>query len=114
MNLRGWHIVREAGALTLHRPGRGRMDVSVSRRFPAGDLLRYALQIRQDLWRALQALRGYSPIVRVTREKDEVVVFAGGQFDYPAPRQIEQRIASVLDNSRNRQRWITQAQKAAP
>ena len=101
-----WHIERDGAVLTLARRRPARFDLSVSARLPEGSRLRVARQIRQDLWRALQSLRGFSPVVRVVRHADGLEITAGGQVDGPFPKaKAEATIAEVLENPANRARW---------
>lgn len=90
-----------------------RFDVAVVTRFPVARKGRLAQQIRQDLWRALQCVRGFSPVVRVEEDGTHLLVRAGGTIHARAfPKQfIEQRITNVLDDPDRRSRWLTFARK---
>ncbi|MEO0360348.1 MAG: hypothetical protein AAF322_04530, partial [Pseudomonadota bacterium] len=68
--------------------------------------LRLAHQVRQDVWRALRRLRGFSPAVEVRDAPGGVTVRAGGRVDGPVPPGAAERIASVLADERNRRRWL--------
>jgi len=103
---KNWHISRTETSLTLSRRLPARFDLAIETRLKPGSKTRLAQQIRQDLWRALQDLRGFSPAVRVTAVGPEMVVTAGGQVDGIFPRgRIEAMIADVLENPKNRERW---------
>ncbi len=65
-----------------------------------------AHQVRQDVWRALQNLRGFAPAVRVERAGQALRITAGGQVDGRFSKAAaEARIAEVLDDPANRARW---------
>lgn len=106
MTRRQWHILKEEGALTLARRVPVRFDLAVETQIQAGAKLRLAQQIRQDIWRVLQHVRGYSPVVRVESAGDMVNVIAGGQVNGRFAKDLaEARIAEVLENPANRARW---------
>ena len=108
-----WHIIRETDALTVARRLPVRFDICAEALLPMGGLLRMATQIRQDMWRALQNLRGFSPAVRVVRVADGLHVQAGGQVDsacFPQA-QAENVISRVLSDSRNHVRWYNYANR---
>lgn len=105
-----WHILRDEDGLTLARQLPARFDVSVEAEVPMCDPGRLARQVRQDMWRALQRVRGFSPVVRVDRMKDGMRVTAGGRL--PASSQsasVVQRLEEVLHNPKTRARWVTWA-----
>ena len=106
-----WHIIREPDALTLARRLPVRFDICAVAELPSGGLLRMATQIRQDMWRALQHLRGFSPVVRVTRERNIIKAEAGGRVDTPTfPKaQAEAAIEEILANPVNLARWTRYA-----
>ena len=107
MRRNGWHIIEEAGALTLARRVPVRFDLAVRRVLPMVNRLRLAQQVRQDMWRALQKVKGFAPAVKVEAQGGALAVTAGGQVDGPVARaRAEARIAQVLDNPRNRARWV--------
>ncbi|MEM8629679.1 MAG: hypothetical protein AAGF74_00450 [Pseudomonadota bacterium] len=98
----------EDGALTYaHATSRCRFDVAVTRPFPVAEPGRLARQIRQDVWRACQRQRGFSPIVRLAPAATGWTVTAGAQIDAVFPeRHVESIIAGVLDDPKNRTRWL--------
>jgi hypothetical protein len=74
-------------------------------------LLRTAQQVRQDMWRALQDLRGFAPIVEVRREAGRLHVKAGGAVDGAVAKTHAQVIiAEILDCPERRARWQKFAQ----
>ena len=96
-----------ADGLTLSRHLPPRFDVAASTRLPAGDLHRVAHQVRQDMWRALQNVRGFSPVVEVQTDGAELRVTAGGRVAGRAAAGLNARIADVLEDASNRKRWIS-------
>lgn len=107
MARRPWHMHENGGELVLARRWPARFDLSVETRLPPlARPARLAHQVRQDLWRALRDLRGFSPCVAVRSGPDGITLRAGGQLDgaRPTPRDAE-RIAQVLDDPANRARW---------
>lgn len=105
MGARGWHILRDGEVLTLCRAHPVRFDVEASSVFPKLHRLRLAHQIRQDMWRALQRLRGFSPVVQVSPAAEGLIVRAGGQTPHPSAA-INERIADLLAAPKTRARWI--------
>lgn len=105
-----WHIHHDGATLILSRQRPARFDVSATTRLPDAGRVRVAHQVRQDMWRALQSLRGFSPCVAVTRDEDGLQVRAGGRVAgiCAAPR-VEQQIAAVLEDPQNRARWVRHA-----
>jgi len=110
---RGWHITTDAGGLTLSRHLPPRFDVAASTRLPGGDLRRVAHQVRQDMWRALQNVRGFSPVVTVQADGADLHVRAGGRVAGCAPSTLSDRIADVLESPSNRARWVSCANRGS-
>ena len=106
-----WHMERVEGAVTLSRRLPARWDVAAEAQLPPGSMGRIAHQVRQDLWRALQRLRGFSPAVRVERDEAGLRVVAGGAVAGTVPPGTAARIREVLDDPANRARWVRHAQK---
>lgn len=80
------------------------MDLWVSTLFPPVSKLRLARQIRQDVWRALQKVRGFSPVIEMTEGEGGLSCRIGGQVDGRFPRaHCEAVIAEVI--AENRDRW---------
>lgn len=103
-------MAREGAVLTLTRRLPARFDVEVQTHLPDGRRGRIAHQVRQDLWRALQGVRGFSPVVEVTRDGAGVTLRAGGRVDGAMPANLRDRIAAVLNDPANRTRWSAKAQ----
>ncbi|MCV6585187.1 MAG: hypothetical protein OIF47_06605 [Marinibacterium sp.] len=110
---RGWHILRDGAVVTLARQMPARLEIEAQTDLPGGpvDPVKLAHQIRQDLWRALQRLRGYSPVVRIELFDDRIHVRAGGRALTPVPSDVALRIARVLDDPKNRARWMRFARR---
>ncbi|PRY25056.1 hypothetical protein CLV78_102233 [Aliiruegeria haliotis] len=107
-----WHIRRDGPVLTLARRLPARFDVAVATELPPGGRQRVASQIRQDLWRALQHQRGFSPVVEVTTIAGGLRVRAGGRVDGAFSRcALEGRIRAVLEDPARRDRWCRVAGK---
>ena len=109
MSRKGWHILREGDGLTLARRLPVRFDVVAETRLVDGSLTRLAQQIRQDLWRLLQRLRGFSPVIELTRRDGVVHVRAGGRIDGAVPPGTRDRIVALLADSQTRARWQSYA-----
>lgn len=107
-----WHITRGAGGLTLSRQMPARFDVVASTTLPQGDPVRLAHQIRQDMWRKLQKVRGFSPVVQLTREGDVIRVEAGGRVAAPVAPGLSGEIADLLACPAHRARWVAQATRS--
>lgn len=106
---RNWHILREEGVLTLCRQAPAQLDVRAATVLPAGDPLRLAHQIRQDVWRAVRNVRGFSPVVRLEHQDGTIAVTAGGRVPGPVAPGLSARIAAVLECPANRRRWLAHA-----
>lgn len=103
-----WDIDRSDDCLTLSRGGRLRFDISAVADFPICARERLAHQIRQDLWRALQHIRGLSPIVLIERSSTGLSVKAGGEIHgktFPADH-LNAQIYGVLQDKEKRARWL--------
>ncbi|WP_204113837.1 hypothetical protein [Shimia biformata] len=105
-----WHIRRQDATLTLARRPVARLDVSACTSLPDAGRLRVAQQVRQDMWRVLQDLKGFSPVVEVTREAGGLTVTAGGEVSGQFPRaHVEGLIREVLECPERRARWLRHA-----
>ncbi|MEM1130010.1 MAG: hypothetical protein AAGH83_05735 [Pseudomonadota bacterium] len=114
MSARGWHILRNGAVVTLARHLPPRFDIAAETRFPAG--LRPAVlahELRKDLWRLLQKIKGFSPVIRVVEDDAGLVVRAGGAIlgGGPIAAGSTDRIASLLDTPVLRARWIAHARR---
>ncbi|MGH1356839.1 MAG: hypothetical protein ACRBBS_17440 [Thalassovita sp.] len=108
-----WHIQQEEGALTLARTLPVRFDLSAQVVLPRCGKRRLATQIRQDMWRLLQNLRGFSPVVRVEDDGEMLRVTAGGQVaqkTFPKVK-LEEMLRELLTDRKNAVRWVTYARK---
>ncbi len=106
-----WHIERTASALTLSRRTPVRWDIAVQAVLPMARKTRLAHQIRQDMWRKLQSLRGFCPAVRVEEEGSQLRITAGGDIatrSYPK-LLIETQIAALFDDTARVTRWLSNA-----
>lgn len=106
-----WHIFREEGSLTVARQVPPRFDVAVSVVLPPAEPLRLAQQIRQDMWRAVQAVRGFSPVVKVEEQADGLLVTAGGRVAGRVPGNLASEIKAVLADEAKRSRWLRHARR---
>jgi hypothetical protein len=107
--------MREENAVIVARRLPVRFDVAVSAAFPDARALRLAHQVRQDLWRTLKDVTGFSPVVRVERTGSGLRVTAGGAIACPFPKpQAEERIEALLQNACARARWLAHARKDTP
>jgi len=111
MTNRGFHTLREAGVVTVTRRLPPRFDVVAEASFPPSRKGRLAHQIRQDLWRALRGLRGFSPVVEVRETPDGVHVRAGGQLDAKVTQGLSARIGALLHDPAYFQRWMRNAHR---
>ena len=107
-----YHIHRAPNALTLARHAPAHFDVAAEATLAdAVDLLRLAHQVRQDVWRALRRLRGFSPTVEIRAEGDMLHIRAGGRAMAPFPPTAAPAIQAVLDCPNNRRRWLKHASR---
>ncbi len=104
-----WHILRADGGLTLARHLPPRFDFSVRTTLGPGNAVRLAHQVRQDLWRALQNLRGFSPVVRLTPCGSGWALTAGGRALGNVTDTHLSLARNVLENPENRARWSRHA-----
>ena len=117
-----WHITREEGALTLTRRLPARFDLAVTQAIACGQRgdmpvgqtglskTRLAHQIRQDIWRALQHQRGFSPVVHVHDTQAGVEITAGGAFAGAFAKQLcTARIGQILSCPVHQARWLRHA-----
>ena len=115
MAKRNWHIIRDDAGVTIarHLPARfdllGEAQLRLTRPVSRA---RVAHQVRQDMWRALQTLRGFSPVVQVSQAGGALTIRAGGRLNAPIGRDAAQEaLAEVLASPANRQRWIAHASR---
>lgn len=106
----GWHRLREEDAVTIARRLPVRFDFAVEAELPcAGDLslTRVAHQVRQDMWRALQGLRGFAPAVRVEQHGGHLLLRAGGEVAGPVSASHRAALEALMADPAKRARWIT-------
>lgn len=102
-----WHILKTDEGVTLTRRLPVRFDVAAETVLAHGSATRLAHQVRQDMWRALQNLRGFAPVVQVARRHDGMHVKAGGAIAGAiAKTSIEARLADLLSDPKLRARWV--------
>ena len=106
------HLIRNGPTLTLACRMPIRWDMEARAHLGAGPLsrTRVAPQIRQDIWRALQKLRGFAPLVEVTEVAGGYDLRAGGTVAARFPRA--HTIAGILEVLRDRDRqarWVHSA-----
>lgn len=104
-----WHILQDGDTVTLCRQRPPRFDFAVHTVLPRGRPTWLAHQIRQDLWRALQNVRGFSPVVRLQAVPAGWAVTAGGRAAGQIAPQILERVTAVLEHAGNRARWMRHA-----
>ncbi|OCX66012.1 hypothetical protein BFP70_07775 [Thioclava sp. SK-1] len=110
MNSRWLMIDEGCGVLTHARGWPLRWDLAVESAFPLANPRRLARGVRQDMWRRLQNLRGFRPMVRVAAGEGGLVIRAGGEVDGRFPRaKLEQDLADLLADPGLRSRWLTWA-----
>ena len=107
----GWWVLRDPENLVLARRWPPMFDLAASDAFPACARLRLAQQIRQDLWRALQNVRGFSPVVAVARADGGLWVTAGGRCTGAVPATAGARAAALLADPGLRRRWVKNARR---
>ncbi len=113
MTQTSWQTQTEGRTVTIARALPVRFDVSASAQFPMLARRRLAHQIRQDMWRALQNVRGFSPVVRVEPLENGLHVTAGGRIGVPKSAHLTARIEALLNDPGLRARWIKCAAKRA-
>lgn len=104
-------MLRQGPCLTVTRRLPLRWDVCAQTRLPDGRRGRLAHQIRQDLWRALQRLRGFAPAVSVERSEGGLLITAGGAVAGAIPPGTQSRITQLLADPALRARWIAGARR---
>ncbi|MEL6521412.1 MAG: hypothetical protein AAFQ66_10635 [Pseudomonadota bacterium] len=110
MGRQTWHVERNGAVLTLARHWPPRFDVEAETSMPDARRLRLAHQIRQDMWRRLQRVRGFSPVVRVERQGADLIVRAGGRVLAPFDKaRINQQLILLLTDPDLRERWSRHA-----
>lgn len=110
MRRNGWYTQRDGAVLTHARQIPARFDLSADARFPHLRRERLAQQIRQDMWRRFQDHRGFSPVVEITRDRDGLMVRAGGRIAGRANiAKLSAEIEAMLYEPELRSRWMRSA-----
>ena len=110
-----WHILRDGTRYTVSRHLPPRFDVVAQAAFPAVDPGRLARQVRQDMWRMLKDLRGFSPVVQIDTQSGGMTLLAGGRVAPDlATSRISRKIEALLNDPGHRRRWITWAHAGKP
>ena len=103
-----WHIHSDQGRYVLARQWPPRFDVAAETVVPALRRGRLAQQVRQDMWRALRGLRGFSPVIEIVTNCGGLSLRAGGRVSPgTGTAEIARRIQTVLDDPARRARWFS-------
>ncbi|MEP3054680.1 hypothetical protein [Ascidiaceihabitans sp.] len=102
----GWYLLCEGERTVLCRRYPAQFDFDASTIFPNAHPVRLAHQIRQDMWRKLQNVRGFSPVVQITHMAEGLHVKAGGRVSGRVTRHMTEQVGAVLDDPKNRARWL--------
>jgi len=103
-----WMINRTEDRVLVTRHKPVVWDVEAVTEFPKCHPLRLAHQVRQDLWRELRKIRGFAPAVEITLG-ETFRIRAGGRVARHLPPRTGERIERLLENPRNRARWLAWA-----
>ena len=110
-----WFEIYDGPCFTLARRLPARFDISREISMPLMSAPRLARQIRQDIWRKLQSIRGFLPVVGITDCGTHLHIRAGGELTCPAPfERSGERIFDVLSNRDNQRRWAAFAATRGP
>ena len=110
-----WFEIYDGPCFTLARRLPARFDISREISMPLMSAPRLARQIRQDIWRKLQSIRGFLPVVEITYRGAHLHIRAGGELTCPAPfERSGERIFDVLSNRNNQRRWAGFAAARGP
>ncbi|MEM6480753.1 MAG: hypothetical protein AAF681_02830 [Pseudomonadota bacterium] len=106
MSARRWHIVRSADHVVLARRLPARFDIAATTTLPQLRLIPLVHLVRQDIWRALRGLRGFSPVIEARLHASGVTLRAGGPVaGLSIASVLQDRLRAVLDDRPNRERW---------
>ncbi|UWQ19517.1 hypothetical protein K3551_09180 [Jannaschia sp. M317] len=106
---RGWFVRRDGDRFSLTRRLPLRWDVAAETVLPDLGRRRLAHAVRQDMWRMLQDLRGFSPAVEVVRAGATCRLRAGGRVDGRRPSDLPARIQALLEDPGHRAAWVRSA-----
>ena len=107
---RRWHILWDEPQLTLCRHLPPRFDLRAQTRLPGGDPVRLAHQIRQDIWRRLQSVRGV--LAGDPPDRRPAHMLGGDRrraAALPIASALTTRLEEVLEDHSTRRRWIRHA-----
>ncbi|MEL7154469.1 MAG: hypothetical protein AAFN51_11895 [Pseudomonadota bacterium] len=114
-----WSLVVSDDATLLHRTGQRpewafEVSLKLTSTASAAQRVRIAHQVRQDIWRACQRVRGFLPLVEVSTSGNETVIRAGGSLMTRSGHvpSLEIKVAAVLDCADNIARWQRHARRA--
>ncbi|WP_372833764.1 hypothetical protein [Puniceibacterium confluentis] len=103
---RGWYTTETRALYTLSRHWPVVFDLVACTHLPLLRANRLARQIRQDIWRELRHLRGFSPAVEIVHEGAGLKVRAGGSLMAgAAPAGTSAQLAALLNDPERRARW---------
>ncbi|KMW56109.1 hypothetical protein AIOL_001061 [Candidatus Rhodobacter oscarellae] len=103
-----WIVEQSETRVLVTRRKPVRWDVSARAEFPPCKALRLAHQIRQDMWRELQKIKGFCPAVEV--ELGEVFqVRAGGRVARHVHPLASEWVEDLLNSNTHRRRWLAYA-----
>lgn len=103
-----WIIEQSETRVLVTRRKPLRWDIRAEAVFPACHPLRLAHQIRQDMWRELQRIKGFCPAVEVALGA-EFHVTAGGRVARHVHPQANRWIEDLLNSELHRRRWLAYA-----
>lgn len=105
---KSWIIDQSETHLLVTRRKPVRWDVEARTEFPPAHALRLAHQIRQDMWRELQKIKGFCPAVEI-EYGDQLKVRAGGRVARHVHPKANEWVEDLLNNPLNRRRWLAYA-----
>ncbi len=109
LDRRGWFVRWDETSFALTRRLPVRWDVAAVTRLPDLGRRRLAHAVRQDLWRAFQRVRGFAPVVEVTRDAHGVRLCAGGAVLGRVPGGMAAKLSDFLADPRFRAAWTRAA-----
>ncbi|WP_306132100.1 hypothetical protein [Roseivivax marinus] len=102
----GWYWAEADGALVHARHWPPRFDVSAEGTFPRVSSRKLAVAIRQDLWRKMKRLRGFSPVVTITHNDEFFSVRIGGRVGKaPVSESVQTMLEDLLTSPTHRAAW---------
>jgi hypothetical protein len=79
-----WFEIYDGPCFTLARRLPARFDISREISMPLMSAPRLARQIRQDIWRKLQSIRGFLPVVEITDSRGAFTHTGRGRVGMPS------------------------------